>query len=59
MINLLIYYLIVKVSYTRLLLITKLIIIAIEFDILRKISCIYNGSAKPRRETRPYSRNPE
>lgn len=44
-INLLICYLIVKVSYMGPLLITKLIFIGIEFEVLRKTSYIYNGLA--------------
>ncbi len=51
--NPLICYLIVKVSYTRLLLITKLMFIGIEFEVSREASCSYNGPAKPGRETRP------
>lgn len=51
--NLLVCYLIVKVSYIKLLLITKLIFIGIEFEIFGEISCTYDGPTKPRRETRP------
>ena len=51
--NLLVCYLIVKVSYAKALLITKLIFIGIEFKVFRKASCTYDNSAKPGRETRP------
>ncbi len=50
--NPLVYYLIVKVSYVRLLLITKLIFIGIEFEVLREASYIYDSLVKPGRETR-------
>lgn len=50
--NLLICNLIIKVSYARLLLITKLIFISIEFEVSGKTSCIYDGPAKLGRETR-------
>lgn len=52
--NLLIYYLILVVSYKRLLLINKLMFIGIEFEIPRKTSCIYHNSTKPRRNIRLY-----
>lgn len=51
--NPLIYYLVVEESYIRLLLMTKLIFISIEFEILEKASCTYDGLAKLERETRP------
>lgn len=51
--NQLVYYLIVKVSYARLLLITKLMFMGIEFEVLKEASCTYNGSVKPRKETKP------
>lgn len=51
-INPLVCYLIVKVSYTRLLLITKLIFIDIKFEDPGKASCTYDGQAKSERETR-------
>lgn len=50
--NMLVYYLIVKVSYVRLLLISKLIFIGVEFEVLRKTSWTYNGPTKLERETR-------
>lgn len=50
--NPLVCYLIVKVSYTRPLLITKLMFIGLEFEVSGEASCTYNGLAKPRRETR-------
>lgn len=50
--NLLICYQIVKVSYVRLLLITKLMFISIEFEVFGKTSWIYDGLAKPGREIR-------
>ena len=49
--NPLICYLIVKISYKRQLLITKLIFIGMEFEVFKEISCTYNGSAKPGKET--------
>lgn len=52
--NLLVYYLIVKVSYARLLLIIKLIFINIEFEVSEEISCTYNSSIKFQREIRSY-----
>lgn len=51
--NLLICYLIVKVSYARPLVIIKLMFISIEFEIFRKPSWTYDSSAKARREIRP------
>lgn len=53
MTNPLMYYLIVKGSYARLLLITELMFIGIEFEVPGKTRCTYDGSAKPERETRP------
>ena len=50
--NLLICYLIVKVSYIRLMLITKLIFINIKFEIPGKISSTYDGSTKPGKKTK-------
>ena len=50
--NPLVCYLIVEVSYARALLIIKLMFIGIEFKVSKEVSCIYNGSAKPERETR-------
>lgn len=50
--NPLVCYLIIKVSYARPLLITKLIFIGIEFKVSGKASCTYNSSAKPRKETK-------
>lgn len=52
-INLLICYLIIKISYARLLLITKLIFISIKFEIFRKKSYIYNGSANFKTKIKP------
>lgn len=49
-INLLIYYLIIKVNYARLLLITKLIFINIKFFIFKKANYTYNSSTKPKKE---------
>lgn len=49
-INLLICYLIIKISYVRLLLIIKLIFIGIEFEVPRETNCIYDSSTKLRRE---------
>ncbi len=51
--NPLVYYLIVKISYTRPLLNAKRIFIGIEFKVSGKASCSYDGPAKPGRETRP------
>lgn len=51
--NLLVCYLIIKVYYTRLLLITKLIFLGIEFKVFRKANCTYDDIAKPGRETQP------
>lgn len=51
--NLLMYYLIVKVSYTRSLLITKLMLIGIKFEVPGEASCTYDNPAKPEKETRP------
>lgn len=48
--NPLVFYLIVEVSYVRLLLITKLMFMGIKFEIFGKASYTYNGSAKPGRE---------
>lgn len=50
--NLLIYYLIVKVSYTKPLLITKLMFISIKFEVPGEASCTYDNSAKPEKKTR-------
>lgn len=52
-INPLVCYLIVKISYAKLLLITKLIFIGIEFEVSEEASYTYNDQAKPERETRP------
>lgn len=52
-INSLVYYLIVKVSYARLLLITKLIFIGIEFESPGEASYTYDGPAKLGKKTRP------
>ena len=46
-------YLIVKVNYAKVLLITKLMFIGIEFEVSREASCTYDGPAKPGRETKP------
>lgn len=51
-INLLVYYLIVKMSYIKQLLIIKLIFINIKFNISKKVSCTYNSVAKPRKKTK-------
>lgn len=51
--NLLGCYLIVKVSYAIILLITKLMFIGIEFEVFGIASCSYDGLAKPGREIRP------
>ena len=51
--NLLVCYSIVEVSYTRALLITKLVFIDIEFEVSRKTNCTYGVPAKFGRETRP------
>lgn len=45
-INLLVCFLIVEVSYARSLLITKLMFIGIEFEILKEASCTYNDLSK-------------
>ncbi len=50
--NLLMCYIIVKLSYTRLLVIIKQIFMGIKFEVFRKTSCTYDGLAKLRRETR-------
>lgn len=50
--NPLVYYLIIKMNYIALLLITKLMFISIEFEIFRETSCTYDGSAKPGKETK-------
>lgn len=50
--NPLIWYLIVKISYIRLLLINILIFSSIQFKISKKISYIYNDSRKSRWKTR-------
>ncbi len=52
LINLLVYYLIVKVSCTRRLLITKLMFIGIKFEVSGKASYSYDGLAKLGREKR-------
>lgn len=49
-INLLVYYLIIKVSYVRPLLIIKLIFISIKFQVPKKANYIYNSLAKPKKE---------
>ncbi len=46
-------YLIIQVNYAKLLLITKLMFIGIEFEFPREASYTYDGPAKPRREIRP------
>ena len=51
--NLLLCYLIVKVSYAKALFITKLMFISIRFEVFKKTSCTYDGLAKSRRERRP------
>lgn len=51
--NPLVCYLIIEVNYARRLLIIKLMIIGIEFEHSGKASCIYDGSTKPERETKP------
>lgn len=51
--NLLVCYLIVKISYAKLLLIIKLMFIGIEFEVSGEASYTYNDQAKPRRGTRP------
>lgn len=51
--NLLIYYLIVKVNYAKLFLITMLIFISIEFEIFKKVSCTYNGLVKSQKKIKP------
>lgn len=48
--NLLIHYLIVKVSYTNFLLIIKLIILGIEFKVFKEISFANNKIAKFRKK---------
>lgn len=50
MINLLFCYLIIKMSYTKLLLMNKLIIIGIKYNISRKICYIYGILIKPGRK---------
>lgn len=50
--NLLVYYLIIEVSYIELLVITKLMFIDIEFEIFREVSYTYDSSAKLEREIR-------
>lgn len=52
----LVYYLIIEISYTRLLLIIKLIFIDIKFKFFKKTSCIYNNLAKLGRKTKLNSR---
>ena len=51
--NPLICYLIVEVSYARVLLITKLMFKGIKFKVFGEASYTYDGPAKPGRETRP------
>lgn len=51
-INLLIYYLIIKIYYTKLLLINRTIIRIIQFKILRKANYTYDDLTKPRKNTR-------
>lgn len=50
--NLLIYYLIIKISYIKLLLIIKLIFIGIEIEVFEKISYTYKNLAKFKKETK-------
>lgn len=50
--NLLMYYLIVEVSYIEPLLVTKLIFIDIKFEFSKKTSCNYDSLAKPREKIR-------
>lgn len=50
---LLVYYIIDKVSYARLLLITKQMFISIEFEGFGKANYTYKDSVKSRREIRP------
>ena len=52
-INPLVCYLIKNMNYVKLWLIIKLMFIAIEFEIIVKASCTYDGTAKPRRKIRP------
>lgn len=53
MTNLLVYYLIIKVIYIKLLLIIRLIFINIEFVIFIKANYIYDSSAKSKKEIKP------
>lgn len=48
--NLLMYYLIMKMSYIGLLLIIKLMFIDIKFRVFKKVNCIFDGLAKPRKK---------
>lgn len=50
--NLIIYYLILKLSYTELLLIIKLMFIDIKFKIFKKIGCTYKGLIKSGKKTK-------
>lgn len=52
-INLLICYLIIKINYAKLLLITKLIFIDIKFEVSKETNCIYDGFVKPGKKTNP------
>lgn len=51
--NPLVCYLIIKISYVNLLLITKLIVLGIEFNVFEETSFASDGIAKFGRETRP------
>lgn len=51
-INLLVCYLIVKINYIDLLLITKMIILYVEFKVLRETSFASNNIAKPAKKTK-------
>lgn len=44
--NLPVCFLTIEVSYTKLLIITQLIFIVIEFEVLKKVSCNYNSLTK-------------
>lgn len=48
--NLLIYHLIVKVDYANLFLISKLIVLGIEFEIPKETSFANDSSAKPEKQ---------
>lgn len=47
--NLQMYYWGIKMGYTKLLIITKLIFIGIEIKVLREINYTYDNSIKPKR----------